>query len=179
MLCLAIIIVLAILLIRLKKRLSLSNSAMDAIRPSEYKTLGNFATEKGELRLARRCYRKATELESYAQKTPYKLGIAYFQAEQYEKAIVELSKCLKDEITKPEAYFYLAYSHLHLGNLDSAEDYFKAVLQMRPNDSYTYVGLGIIAQSQRQYAQAKHYYEKALELNPNCQEARENLEQLQ
>jgi len=168
------------MLIRLKKRLvELSSTVTDVITSSEYKMLGDLATEKGKFQLASRCYRKTVELESYVQKTPYKLGVSYFQTEQYEEAIVELSKCLKDESIKPEAYFYLAYSHLHIGNLDSAEDYFKAVLQSRPNDPYTYVGLGIIAQSQGQSEQAKHYYEKALELNPNCQEARENLSQLQ
>ena len=76
-----------------KNRLGdISSSLTDAIRPSEYNTLGNFATEKGKLLLARRCYRRAVELESYDQNTPYNLGISYFQAEQYEKAIVELSK---------------------------------------------------------------------------------------
>ena len=141
--------------------------------------LGAFATEKGKLQLARKCYRKVAELESYNKKPPYEIGLSYFQTERYQEAITELNKSLKDDIIKPEAYFYLAYSHLHLGNLDQAEEYFQKVLQFRPEDPYTYVGLGVIAQSRRQYDQAKHYYEKALELNPNCQEARENLRQIQ
>ena len=88
-LCLVIIIILVLMLIRLKKRLGdISSSSTETIRPSEYKMLGDFATEKGELQLARRCYRRAVELESYDQKTPYKLGLSYFQAEQYEEAIV-------------------------------------------------------------------------------------------
>jgi Flp pilus assembly protein TadD len=63
--------------------------------------------------------------------------------------------------------------------MDIAEEYFKEVLHVRPEDAYTHVGLGIIAQSRKQYKQAKDYYEQALELDPNCQEAQENLNQLQ
>lgn len=147
--------------------------------PAEYKMLGNLAAEKGKMQLAGKCYRKAAELEPYDKNTYYELGVSLFKEEHYEEAIIELQKYLQNEIVRPEAYFYLAYAFLHLGKLDKAEAYFRKVLRLKPNDAYTYVGLGVIAQTQKNLAQAKEHYEKALALDPACQEARENLSYLQ
>jgi tetratricopeptide (TPR) repeat protein len=174
---LLILLILVILLLRLKKRLDSSDEVMDTIMGAEYKALGDFATEKGNLPLARKCYRKAAQFETQHE-DPYKIGLAYFQAEQYEEAIAELNKCLGDDMLKPKAYFYLAYSYLNLEKWEQAEEYFKEAMQLNADDPYIYVGLGFIAQSRQQYGQAKQYYKKALQIEPTCQEAQENLYQI-
>jgi tetratricopeptide (TPR) repeat protein len=175
---LLLLLIVIILLVRLKKRADSSkDEVMDTIMAAEYKTLGDFATEKGNLPLARKCYRKVAQLETQPD-NPYKIGLAYFQAEQYEEAITELNKCLQDDVLKPRAYFYLAYSCLNLERWEQAEEYFKEAMQLNPNDPYIFVGLGFIAQSRQQYGQAKQYYKKALQIEPTCQEAQENLYQI-
>lgn len=174
---LLILVILAVILLRLKKGRDSSVQALDTIMGAEYKTLGDLATKKGNLPLARKCYHKAAQLETQPV-DPYKIGLAYFQAEQYDEAIAELNKCLHDEALKPRAYFYLAYSHLNLDHWEQAENYFKDALQFNKNDPYIYVGLGVIAQSRQQYGQAKQYYKKALQVDPTCYEAQENLYQI-
>jgi tetratricopeptide (TPR) repeat protein len=86
---------------------------------------------------------------------------------------------LQHDALKPRAYFYLAYSHLNLGDYEKAEEFFTEALRFTTDDPYIYVGLGVIAQSRQQYPQAKQLYRKALELDPDCQEAKENLRQIQ
>ena len=164
---------------RLKKKLDEhEDAAIEAIAAPEYQQLGDLATEHEHLRLARKCYRKSAQIESTAE-NPYKIGLAHFQSEEYEEAIIELRKCLQDNALKPRAYFYLAYAHLNLGSMEKAEDFFKEALKFKRDDPYIYVGMGVIAQSRQQYEQAKQHYRKALELDQSCQEAKENLKQLE
>lgn len=165
------------MIVRLKRQVAQTDGEAEMMMAAEYKLLGDLATEKGKLPLARKCYRKASQLEKLPH-DPYKSGLSYFQSEQYAEAIAELRKCLSDDVLKPRAYFYLAYSYLNLGNDDEAEEHFKEALQLNPKDPYVYVGLGVIAQTRKQYGQAKQYYKKALGLDPNCQEANENLDQI-
>jgi len=144
---------------------------------AEYITLGEFAADRGKFQLAEKCYRKAVALEPDNKNVDYEMGVFFFRTKRYKEAVTEFNKYLKGAIISPEGYFYLAYSYFHLGNLDKAEEYFKRVLQINPEDPDTYVGLGVIAQSRHDPAQAKAYYEKALEIDPNCQEAVERLKQ--
>ena len=85
---------------------------------------------------------------------------------------------MTDDVLKPRVYFYLAYAYLNIEDYDNAEEYFKALVQMKSKDPYVYVGLGVIYQARAQIEQAKFYYNKALEFDPSCKEARENLNQL-
>lgn len=164
---------------RIKKKLEEQEEAdFDPVSASEYKLLGDLATQHEKLRLARKCYRKSAQLEAAAE-NPYKTGLGYFQSELYEEAIVELRKCLQDNVLKPRAYFYLAYSYLNLGNMEEAHDFFKEALKFKRDDPYMYVGLGVIEQSRQHYSAARQHYRKALELDPNCREARENLQQIE
>jgi Flp pilus assembly protein TadD len=64
-------------------------------------------------------------------------------------------------------------------NLTKAEEYYRKALEFKPEDPYVHFGLGVIDQSHGQYEQAKQHYEKALELDPNFEEARQNLSQIQ
>jgi Tfp pilus assembly protein PilF len=174
-----IIVVLGFMLGKARRQIEeLQQSNTDPIAAAEYKKLGEWAAEHGNMPLARKCHRKTAEAEAKTGNLPYKLGLSYFEAEQYQQAITELNKCLHDEVLKPKVYFYLAYAYLHIGDYDMAEQYFKAALQLKSQDPYIYVGLGVIAQYRQQPVQAKSYYEKALALDPNCRDARENLDQL-
>ncbi len=174
-----IIVYLLVTKARLTKKLEEhEDAAMDTILASEYQQLGDLATEHEQLQLARKCYHKSAQIESTTE-NPYKIGLAHFQSEHYEEAIIELRKCLQNNVLKPRTYFYLAYAHLNLANMEEAEEFFKEALKFKTDDPYIYVGLGVVAQSRQQYEQAKQHYHKALELDQNCQEAKENLKQLE
>ena len=60
-----------------------------------------------------------------------------------------------------------------------AEEYYRKVAELTPKKPDGYVGLGAVAQSKNQYQQAYGYYQQALECDPKCQEARQNIQQIQ
>ena len=64
-------------------------------------------------------------------------------------------------------------------DLTRAEEFYKKFVELTPDNPDGYVGLGVIAQSRSQYQQAHELYEQALSCDPNCQEARQNIRQIQ
>ena len=176
----AIIVILLFLLFRKKQSsTSVRRITSTPLMSTEYKTLGDLAAENGKIQLAERCYRKITELEPYNTSIRYKIGEFLFQAGRYKEAITEFSIYLKSEIIVPEVYFYLAYAYLATENLTKAEDFYHKASESTPDNPDVYLGLGVIMQSRSQHKEARFYYEKALEIDSNLQEARQNLSQIQ
>ncbi|GAK50752.1 mucin 2, intestinal/tracheal [Candidatus Moduliflexus flocculans] len=176
----AMALLLLILLIRARRKLNAGQKTeTEVITPAEYKMLGDFASEQGKLPLAERCYRKVVELEPYNWAIHYDLGLFLFQAARYKEAIKEFHLYFRHDIIMPEAYAYLGYAYLMCKDLARAEEYYRKVSELTPDNPDSYVGLGVIAQTKNQYQQAYGYYQKALECDPRCQEARQNIQQIQ
>lgn len=175
---LLLVMIMLFMYARLKKRLKKPTSANDLLMSSEYQTLGDMAAERGKLALAEKCYRKVAEFEPDNLDVRYQIGVFLIQMQRYKDAIAEFQKYLRGEIIRSEAYVYLAYAYLQIRNLDKSQEYYEKARALDQSDPNVYVGLGVIAQTREQYAQAKRHYEHALTLDPRCQEARKNLEQI-
>jgi tetratricopeptide (TPR) repeat protein len=206
-LSLLINIVLLFWLITVKRRLvSVEPPEEDPITPTEYKILGDLAAVQGKFQLAKQCYLKSDEEEEEppqkAEEAPepsqkphptpqpepeepddpqshYEQGKTFFKQDQYTAAIEEFTHYLQHGEPSPDVYSYLAYAYFATGNLAKAEEQYHNLLALKPQDCHAHVGLGVIAQTQGHDEHARAYYEQALELDPDCQEARRNLEQLE
>ena len=174
------VLLLFVLLIRIHRRVNAGQTTeTEVITPSEYKMLGDFASEQGKLPLAERCYRKVVELEPYNWAIHYDLGLFLFHAARYKEAIKEFHLYFRHDIIMPEVYDYLGYAYLMTKDFAKAEEYYRKVAELTPKKPDGYVGLGAVAQSKNQYQQAYGYYQQALECDPKCQEARQNIQQIQ
>ena len=117
--------------------------------------------------------------DSYNTDIHYAIGKFLFQSGRYQEAIREFTLYLKNELILPEVYFYLGYAYLMIQNLSKAEEYYQKALEITPNNADILLGLGVIMQKRRQYREAKQHYENALLLEPNLEEARQNLRDIQ
>ncbi len=151
----------------------------DLITAADYKTLAGLAIERGKPQLAERCYRKIIALDPQNTHIHYELGILLFNAKHYSDAISEFLLYRKNDVVVSEVYIYLAYAYFMIKDLTTAEGYARKSVEIAPTSPYAYFVSGLVAQSQEAYQQAQEYYEKALALDADFQEARENLEQIQ
>lgn len=69
------------------------------------------------------------------------------------------------------ANFGLARIEQSLGNLDKAQDYYNAILEINPNNIDSYIGLGDIFYRKGMYRDAIKYYQSALDIDPNLEYA--------
>jgi tetratricopeptide (TPR) repeat protein len=61
------------------------------------------------------------------------------------------------------------------GNLDDAQEYYNAVLQINPSNLDSYVGLGDVFYEKGIYKDAIEYYQSALNIDPNLQYAKDGI----
>ena len=172
---------LIVILLKIKQRsIQPANHAGEQLLlASDYKLLGDWALERGKNQLAERCYRQFAMLEPYNTDIHYEFGKLLFQSGRYQEAIREFTLYLKNEIILPDVYFYLGYAYLMIQNLSKAEEYYQRAFEMTPNNPDILLGLGVIMQKRDQYQEAKQHYENALLLDPNLEEARQNLRDIQ
>lgn len=92
-------------------------------------------------------------------------GLNKYQHADYRGAIHDLEFAANQGLVAPEVLFALAYSHLQLGHLDQAAQYFR---QIRPSGDDQYrsaiAALGDIARERGDYAGALERYKEAKQL---------------
>lgn len=96
---------------------------------------------------------------------------------QYEKALALISP--KDGPGYP-AYLRFSLGNAHLGNKDaaSAEREYKAAIALAPRFFQAYNNLGLVYWGRGLENKAQACFNKALEINPNFQDAKNNLEDM-
>ena len=81
--------------------------------------------------------------------------------------------------TDPEIAFGFALTYLGLGRLAEAEVRLAEILRRLPNHARALNGLGFLRMQQGRFEEAREYCQKAIQLDPEVEEARINLELLQ
>jgi len=105
-------------------------------------------------------------------------GIQSYRDEEYSAAQNYYDSILSDDSKSAEALFGKGTALFMQEELSQAESSFNATLPYSDNQlkSKTYYNLGNISFKNNKLDQALHFYKKALELNPNDDEARYNYE---
>lgn len=85
---------------------------------------------------------------------------------------------LKNNPTHPWALYLAGISHFTLGNYESSYKLLKSLSFLYPYYSNTYIFIGHIAAKQKNYREAKSYYQYALKFSPANKAAQNMLKQL-
>jgi Ca-activated chloride channel family protein len=108
-----------------------------------------------------------------------KTGNNYYRQQQYDKAEAEYRKALENSSTDKTAKFNLADALIRQNRADDAGKIL-AVLNAKENDLNIRSGAtynqGVIFTQQKKLEESIEAYKETLRLNPNDQEARENLQ---
>ncbi len=109
----------------------------------------------------------------------YSVGKDYLLKKRYKDAVRNFKKALGYDSTYIEIYLDLARAYLGLGHMDSAEVAYRKVAEIDPKDSRGWQGLGFLYGILRKDVdKGVEYYKKALEVDPDNNDARFGLASL-
>ncbi len=91
------------------------------------------------------------------------LAIAYFDVEQYEKALEPLGKAVSANSQSASAHQMLGKSYFMVGDFDKAAVELQTALKITPNDNDIAYTLGLAYLKQHQFAPAQQIYKRMLE----------------
>src|SRR6185295_17683676 len=99
---------------------------------------------------------------SDSQEVRLDLAIAYFNAEQFEKAVQPLAKALARDPRYAGAHHMLGKTYFMLGELQKSIDELDLALKITPNDYDASYTLGLAYLKGRQLPPAKRIYDQML-----------------
>jgi tetratricopeptide (TPR) repeat protein len=137
--------------------------------------LGSLSYQKGDLAGAEREYLKAVELDSTYVNSLYGLALVYLQQQKYDQAINYAKRNLGLDPSNCNALVVLGNSHGGLGDLASAEKYFRQALEGEARCIEAWNGLGAVYAQRGSWQLAAQAYGQAVRLNPSDLDATMNL----
>ncbi len=109
----------------------------------------------------------------------YQAGEKYYKAQDYNEA---LSRFLDAQVEAPDNFhltYDIANAHYKIGNYEEAAKSYLCVVTTLPDgalEEQAYYNLGNCMYRQGKLGEAVNYYKKALEIDPDDQDAKHNLE---
>ena len=97
----------------------------------------------------------------------YNLGVAFFNNQKYEEAIVNFKKALNLNPNLLHAYNYIGNALQERKQFDEAITYYQKAIQINPDDPTAYMNLGILYQNIKQHDESIIHFKKVIELHPN------------
>jgi tetratricopeptide (TPR) repeat protein len=158
------------------KALALYREALnnDPSNATYFESIGLIHQKLGETDEAEKSFLKSHELqENYL--TCNRLGIFYYQEEDYEKAITYYQKAISLNETDAVLWGNLGLAYEKQGNVVEAEKSYLESINLNPDDGGALNRLGLFYYNQQQYDKAISWYKQALEKQPNHAVYLENL----
>ncbi|MCC3594157.1 tetratricopeptide repeat protein [Microcoleus sp. PH2017_28_MFU_U_A] len=142
-----------------------------------YKIWGNARQAQGKVEEAKNCYAKAIELDPDFAEAYTNLGTIYAQEQQWQSAIAFYQKAIALQPNLASTYRNLARVWAQMGQLSEADGcWFKAYsLEPAKATPEEHIQLGDNFLRQNQVTQAIRCYCHAIELNPNFNQAYQQL----
>ena len=106
------------------------------------------------------------------------LGAAYYQLEQYDKAVEHYTAILAVQSEHPDTHSNLAAAFFNLGKIDQAIKHWTKALWLRPDLPEVHNNLAGAFYKQGKTDEAIKHWTKALRLKPDWTEVRNNLNKL-
>lgn len=151
--------------------------AIDPREPTLYPLLSNAYAEAGEPDLARLALENG--VQRFPERVELRASLSDFLASLDPEAAVEVQRGVVETFPEVPEYRIKLGSLLSLsGDEDAAARQFQIAIEKAPLSAELHFEVGIANELAERNAAAIGHYERALELNPNLQEARERLENL-
>ncbi len=148
--------------------------AEDASNPALYYILGNDLEKAGRYEEAMKLYLAATQNGIQNGKLWSRIGDLYLKSGRRTEAIAYYEKAAQYNPSDSESQTNLATAYLEQGRVDDAERVFKWVLTLEDTAAANN-GLGLVWIQRQNPAEARQYFEKAIQLDPDLVEAQLNL----
>jgi len=153
------------------------NALVDRTAPRPAPAPNLTEEQRGDIMMARKMYREAIEaFNSEPHKTAItynKLGIAYHQLQQLDKARKNYEQALKLKRDYPEAINNIGTVYYARKSYGRAIRYYQRALRLAPTASI-YSNLGTAYFARKQYQKATDAYQEALNLDPDVFEHKGN-----
>ena len=94
-------------------------------------------------------------------------SLELFHQGRYKQALELTEQTLKKSPDHPQLLNNAGILAAAIGDTNSAERYYRAILRINPNDSGTYCNLGNLLKDQQRFDEAEKSYRKALKINPD------------
>lgn len=136
------------------------------------------AYKKGNLEESVILCREAVEIAPHYALAHYNLGNAYFQNQNYHKAIESFLNVVRYNPEDEFAHYNLAMSYYKSGDLNRATEYYQKALEISPGDPYTHYNLAKVFEKLNDLNNAINAYQKSLSLKSDYANAHYNLAEL-
>ena len=133
-----------------------------AVLAEGYGKLGKVYSAEKKYQQAITVLESATRYRPDSQETLIDLAIAYFDAEQYEKALEPLGKALSANSQSAGAHHMLGKSYFMLGDFGRSTAELQTALKITPKDYDIAYTLGLAYLKQHQFAPAQQIYDRML-----------------
>jgi len=131
-------------------------------------------SNKEEIELSSSHFELAIKYKSDESLSYQKCGEISMYFEDYNQAIVLLSKSLSVDDTDPQTFILLGYCYRELDQVENAIHCFQKTISLNTDSDEAYVQLGNIFW-EKQDSTAINYYKSAISINPNNRDAYYNL----
>ena len=140
---------------------------------------GDEALEGGDLQKALAIYSEANIKEPNSTETLFKMGYTLGLQDRDDEALEYYKEALK--LDKDNSYIHQAMASIYRknGEYASAKLHLNSLVELDDSNPITYYNYGNLYADMEHMEEAKRMYLKALELNPDFKEAKEELEKLQ
>jgi tetratricopeptide (TPR) repeat protein len=151
--------------------------AADPGNVAAYTAIGDIHRKKGNYPQASQNYEKACEVDPYAFRPHYNLGVTYqamaelaqevSQMQDYlRKAIVVYIRALAIDPGSFDTQLNLGACYYQMGQYDLAEEATRQALTLKPDNARANNNLGIILETQGRYDEAIAAYKASIEASP-------------
>ncbi|MCX7774047.1 MAG: tetratricopeptide repeat protein [Clostridia bacterium] len=137
-----------------------------------YNALGNVYADLTEYDKALECYHKAYELDQSYQPARTNILWTYFNSNRFDECLEACTSQIRQGCQYFDLYYYQGGSYEALNEWDKAKDAYEKALAYPYNDySTVYYHMGLISYNQQRYDEAQTYTQKALDTNPQNEDA--------
>jgi len=147
---------------RVAGNLDVAESEHAAILGEGYQQLGKIYSARSDYQLSIAVLEAAQRYRANSSALLVDLAIAYFSAQQYEKALVPATKALAIDPNNAGAHQMLGKTYFMLGDLEKAIVELESTAKLAPNDVDVVYTLGIAYLRNRQTAAAKQLYDSLI-----------------
>lgn len=133
-----------------------------AILAEAYSKLGGVYSAESNYQGSIVAFERANTYRPDSSNVLVDLAIAYFHAEQYQKAIAPLSRALARDSQSVAAHHMIGKTYFMLGDFDKSTKELEEGLRLAPKDYDIAYTLGLAYLRQRQLAPAKQLYERMI-----------------